>query len=114
MRVQLLACLQSIDAYVKHAYGAWCESSKEQIALLLRQSVLGPPLLDAPLKARDVLPDAAGGTRTKSGLLLATAAASAAVVTYPQLYALDKEAARLAPPPYYVNYSVRDGAGLSR
>jgi dynein heavy chain len=80
---------------------------KDITANLLRQSVLGPKLLDSPLRARDILPD--GNVtdefgKAKSGLLIAAAAAAAATVTYPTLSA-DKDATCMPPPPYFVNFS---------
>ena len=95
---------QSVDKYIKTLYGSWCERVKATTSELLRQSVLGPGLLSAPLRPRDALPDGGQG-RAMPGIAVATAAAAVAAALYPDLVPQDRDALHLPVPPYVVNFS---------
>lgn len=94
---------QSVDKYIKSLYGSWCEHVKATTSELLRQPVLGPGLLSAPLRPRDALPEGAG--RATPGIAVATAAAAVAAAMYPDLVPQDRDALHLPVPPYNVNFS---------
>jgi dynein heavy chain len=101
LRKEYLVFAKSVDSYIKRLYGAWCERVKASTSDLLRQPVLGPALLSAPLQPRDVLPEG----RAVPGIAVATAAAAAAAITYPQQTPQDRDALRLPLPPYTVNFA---------
>lgn len=95
---------QTVDKYIKQLYGSWSEHVKATTSDLLRQPVLGPALLSAPLRPRDALPDGGQG-RAAPGIAVATAAAAVAAALYPDLVPQDRDALHLPVPPYAVNFS---------
>ena len=116
LKQEYLVFARGVDAYIRGFYQRWCDYAKVAASDLLRKSVLGPALLREAMSPERilagtyevVLPDGSKRTGAEAASLAlrrSDAAASSAVLTMPGLLGTDAEAARLPPPPYFVNYS---------
>ena len=103
LRSAFVAFSRDLDGYIRGIYSRWCGSVVSRTPDLLRAPILGPSLLDFPLRPRDALPDIGKG-RPQPGIAVAAAAAAAATLQYPHL-SLDRASTCMPLPPYYVNFS---------
>ena len=101
---EYLEFAKDVDKYINLLYAGWADRVNTITNENLKQSLLGPKLLETPLALKDVpLPGTAPGVTV--GIAAAAAAAAAAVSVSNLNVPADGDAAKMPPPPYFVNFS---------